>query len=117
MANSFRDFRLPPRYHIWKWWVCGLLLLATVINYMDRLTVNQLSVRMMAELGFDEVGYGYVESGFAFAFAFGALAMGFAVDRYGAFWVYPLAVLAWSAAGFCTGFSNGYWSLLTCRVL
>ena len=33
----------PPRGAFWKWWVCGLLLLATMINYMDRLTLNQLS--------------------------------------------------------------------------
>ena len=25
----------------WKWWVCSLLLLATMINYMDRMTLNQ----------------------------------------------------------------------------
>src|SRR5713226_9160256 len=99
MSSSLRDIRLPPRYHLWKWWVCGLLLLATTINYMDRLTLNLLGVRLMNDLQFDVVGYGRIESGFAIAFALGAIVLGFAVDWFGAFWTYPLAVLAWSVAG------------------
>src|SRR6266852_5028392 len=105
MSPFIRDFRLPARHHVWKWWVCGLLLLATMVNYMDRLTLNLLAVRMMDDLHFDVVGYGRVESGFAIAFALGAIFMGFAVDWFGGFWIYPLAVLGWSVAGYCTGYS------------
>src|SRR5262249_45997692 len=37
-----REIQSDPRSSssAWKWWVCGLLLLATMINYMDRLTIN-----------------------------------------------------------------------------
>ncbi len=117
MASSLRTFRLPTRYHVWKWWVCGLLLLATMLNYMDRLTLNLLGVRIMNDLQFDVVGYGHIESGFAIAFALGAIMAGFAVDWFGVFWLYPLAVLGWSVAGFCTGYSWDFWSLLLCRFL
>jgi ACS family hexuronate transporter-like MFS transporter len=117
MPPFMRDFRLPARYHVWKWWVCGLLLLATMINYMDRLTLNLLSSRIMDSLQFDVLGYGRIESAFAIAFALGAIGMGFAVDRFGAFWVYPFAVLAWSLAGFCTGFAWGFESMLACRFM
>src|SRR5260370_186351 len=117
MARTLRDFRLPARYHFWKWWVCGLLLLATMLNCMDRLTFNLLGVRMMTELNFDVVGYGRIESRFAIGFALGCIVLGFAVDWFGAFWVYPLSVLAWSAAGFFTGYSWDFWSLMACRFL
>jgi ACS family hexuronate transporter-like MFS transporter len=117
MSRSIRDFRLPASHQVWKWWVCGLLLLATMVNYMDRLTFNLLGPRMMDALHFDVQGYGRIESAFAVAFALGAIVLGFAVDRFGAFWIYPLAVLAWSAAGFCTGFAWDFWSLLACRFL
>ena len=33
----------PDRGQAWRWWVCCLLLLATMINYMDRLTLNLLA--------------------------------------------------------------------------
>ena len=111
------DVRLPGRGHGWKWWVCGLLLLATMINYMDRLTFNLLAEAIKTDLSFDVLHYGHIESAFAVAFAFGAVLFGLIVDRWNVFWVYPLAVLAWSAAGFFSGFAQGFFSLLVCRFL
>ncbi|MFO0876385.1 MAG: MFS transporter [Gemmataceae bacterium] len=101
----------------WRWWVCGLLLMATMINYMDRLTLNLLAKYILEDLGLTVKHYAMIESGFALAFALGAIVCGFIVDRWNVFWVYPLAVLAWSAAGFFTGFASGFATLLTCRVL
>jgi ACS family hexuronate transporter-like MFS transporter len=94
-----------------------LLLLATMINYMDRLTLNQRSVEIMADLGFDKIGYGRIESAFALAFAAGAILVGFLVDRWNVWWIYPLTVLAWSAAGVSSGFAQGFTSLLVSRFL
>ncbi len=56
-----------------KWGVCILLLLATMINYMDRLTLNQSAKRIMADLAFSEDRYGKLEGAFGAAFACGAL--------------------------------------------
>ena len=106
-----------PRGAAWKWWVCGLLLLATLINYMDRLTLNQTAKRIMEEVGFDERGYGDLESAFAYAFALGAILSGWLADRINVRWLYPAAVLAWSAAGFATGLVSGFLGLLACRFL
>jgi len=105
----------PPRGASWKWWVCGLLLLATMVNYMDRLTLNQMSKRVMDELGFDERGYGEIESAFAYAFAVGAILAGWMADRWNVRWIYPTALLLWSAAGFATGLVQSFFGLLACR--
>ncbi len=101
----------------WRWWVCCLLLMATAINYMDRLTLNLLAKYILLDLDMDKNHYATIEAGFALAFALGAIVCGFIVDRWNVYWVYPLAVLAWSAAGFCSGFANGFATLLLCRVL
>src|SRR3954447_4473265 len=92
---DLRSHRTRP----WRWWVCCLLLLATMINYMDRLTLNLLATAIQNDLGFDDLGYARIEVAFALAFCAGALGFGFLVDRWNVFWVYPLAVIAWSAAG------------------
>jgi ACS family hexuronate transporter-like MFS transporter len=92
-----------------------LLLLATMVNYMDRLTLNLLAVPIERELNLTDNQYADLEMAFGLAFALGAIVFGFAVDRFNVFWVYPLAVLAWSAAGFCTGFAAGFASLLFFR--
>src|SRR5262249_35857846 len=108
---------LPERSRHWKWAVCGLLLLATMINYMDRLTLNPMATRLMVHCHLDAEQYGQIESAFAVAFAFGALLMGWLADRVNVYWLYPAAVLVWSAAGFLTGFAWGFAALLGCRFL
>jgi ACS family hexuronate transporter-like MFS transporter len=88
--------------------VCGLLLLATMVNYMDRLTLNLLAKHINSDLGLTPEGYAALEWGFALAFALGAIFFGFLVDRFSVFWVYPLAVIGWSAAGILSGFAQSF---------
>jgi len=64
------------RSHTWKWYVCGLLLLATTINYMDRVTLANASVRVTKEFGLSEEQYGNLELIFGWAFAAGSLVFG-----------------------------------------
>jgi len=113
----------PPSHHpaphesAWRWWVCGLLMLATVINYMDRMALNQTARRIKLSLGMNNEQYSMLESAFSLAFAIGAVTTGYVVDRANVRWVYPLMVLGWSAAGVLTGFADGFWFLLTCRFM
>ncbi|MCS6864951.1 MAG: MFS transporter [Gemmataceae bacterium] len=105
----------PPTASPLRWWVCLLLMQATIINYMDRMTLNQLAVEIKASLHLDDVQYSALESIFSFAFAIGAVGTGFLVDRISVRWVYPLAVLGWSLAGMLTGFADSFGMLLACR--
>lgn len=106
-----------PRGENWKWAVCGMLLLATMLNYMDRLTLNQTADLIKTEFGLNNEQYGLLESYFGVAFATGALIMGFLVDRFNVWWLYPVTLAAWSAIGAATGFVQGYASLLIVRFL
>ena len=45
----------------WKWIVCGLLLLASTINYMDRQTLANASVRITTQLKLTQEQYGELE--------------------------------------------------------
>src|SRR5262249_17403879 len=47
----------------------------------------------------------------------GAIIFGWMADRWNVTLLYPLAVLAWSAAGFATGLVQGFVGLLLCRSL
>jgi ACS family hexuronate transporter-like MFS transporter len=117
MSPAVPDLRLPARSPTWKWSVCVLLLLATTINYMDRMTLNQMADPIQKEFGLDERQYGQLESAFGIAFALGAIAIGWVADRLSVQLVYPAAVLAWSLAGFATGLSRNFQELLVCRFL
>ncbi len=101
----------------WQWWVSGLLLLATMINYMDRQTLSNLAVRITEQFDLSNEQYGDLEFVFGVAFALGSLFFGILADRLSVRWLYPFILVAWSAVGIATGFSQGYRSLLVCRGL
>jgi ACS family hexuronate transporter-like MFS transporter len=97
--------------------VCFLLMQATVINYMDRIALNQMGKEIKEAFRLTNTQYGQLESVFSVAFAIGAISTGFVVDRVSVRWVYPLMVVGWSAAGVLTGFAGSFWALLTCRFM
>jgi ACS family hexuronate transporter-like MFS transporter len=116
MSNLPSGTVAAGRSDAWKWYVCVLLLSATVVNYMDRLTVNNLAVEIKQEFHLSDEEYGTIELGFGLAFAAGSLMFGILVDRIGVYWIYPVALLGWSAMGFLTGLSHTYNELLVLRI-
>lgn len=100
----------------WRWYICTLLLLATVVNYMDRLTANTLAVEIQGEFKLNDEQYGNLEFGFGMAFALGSLLFGWLVDRVGVYWLYPVALVGWSAMGYLTGLSRSYQDLMILRI-
>lgn len=104
------------RSEVWIWWVCGLLLLASTINYMDRQTLSGTSDLIKEEFRLNHERFALLETAFGFAFAAGALVFGFVADRTSVRWLYPVVLLLWSTMGFLTGFAETYTHLLLCRL-
>lgn len=100
-----------------KWGVSGLLMLATMLNYMDRQTLANLSVRITTELKMTQEHYGDLELAFGWAFAIGSLFFGAVADRVPLRWLYSFVVIGWSTMGILAGFSEGFTSMLVCRTL
>lgn len=94
-----------------------MLLLATMINYMDRQTLANLAVRITDEFQLSDEQYGDLEVVFGISFACGSLVWGYLADAMPVRILYPLVLLAWSAVGFATGLTTGYSSLFYCRAL
>lgn len=97
--------------------VCGLLLLASAINYMDRQTLAGASVRITREFHLSQTQYGQIEAVFGYAFAAGSLVFGWMADRFPVRHLYALVLMLWSAAGFATGWVETPDQLLWCRAL
>jgi MFS transporter, ACS family, hexuronate transporter len=106
-----------PSTSLRTWAVCGLMLLATMLNYMDRQALSQQANDIRSELKLSNEDYGSLETGFGIAFAVGGVATGFLVDWFSLRWMYPAILLSWSAVGFLTGFVTSYRELMICRVL
>ncbi len=105
-----------PHSQAWKWWVCGLLFLASTINYMDRQTLGNLSGEVKDHFKLGNKRYGELENVFGLAFAVGSLLFGFIADRTKVRWLYPAVLLLWSAVGFTTGLVQTFAQLWLCRL-
>src|SRR6516225_5365501 len=86
----------PPLIDPWRWGIVWLMFLATMINYMDRQTMQVTSTHMVREFtpqfaawGFGpKEGYGVVEAAFNYAFAIGQIIAGLLADRWSLRWAY-----------------------------
>ena len=96
----------------WKWTICGLLFLATMIMYMDRQTLSLMSKPIKEEFQLSHEQYGTLEWGFGLAFAAGAIINGLLADRVSVRWLYPLMLIGWSSAGVATVWSQEIGSAL-----
>src|SRR5262245_35524041 len=91
------------RSSTWVWLICGILFLATFVNYANRVVVTQNSIEIKRTFGTDDEGYGRAEGRFGYGFALGGLVFGVLADWISVRWLYPAVVLAWSAAGVASG--------------
>lgn len=100
-----------------KWWVCGLLLLATMLNYLDRQVLSLTAERIIAEFHTTKEGFGEIIAVFRYAYATVQFFGGWIVDAFGARLVFPAAVGVWSCAGLLTGFATTLPGIARSRLL
>lgn len=81
-----------------RWVVCGLLFLATTVNYIDRQVIGILKPTLQAQYGWSEIDYADIVFSFQLAYAIGLLLAGRLIDRLGTRLGYALFVLVWSIA-------------------
>jgi ACS family hexuronate transporter-like MFS transporter len=105
------------RSRLWVWWICGILFFASMINYMDRLTLSNCSVPISDELHLNDEQYGRMEFSFGMCFAVGAVLWGTIADHASIRWLYPCVLFFWSAMGFSGSFAQSFRDLLVCRML
>jgi ACS family hexuronate transporter-like MFS transporter len=81
-----------------RWLICGLLLFAATVNYMDRQVIALLKPTLQVQFGWTEVGYSNIVLAFQLAYAIGLLFVGKLIDRLGTRKGFSLAVFLWSIA-------------------
>ena len=91
--------QLVARAGRYRWGICGLLLVATTINYVDRQVIGILKPTLVAEFGWgDERIYAALIMAFQLAYAIGLALGGRFIDRVGLRIGFVCAVVVWSLA-------------------
>lgn len=95
-------FKIP---HL-RWYICGLLFLATTINYIDRQVLGILAPDLQHEIGWSELEYGRIVIAFQISYALMMLVSGRILDRIGTRIGFAIAVTWWSIAAMATALAR-----------
>jgi ACS family hexuronate transporter-like MFS transporter len=98
-----------------RWWIVGLIFLATLINYIDRLTISVLAPVITHDLGLTNTEFGGVLTWFLFAYTISQGLSGKLYDRIGTKRGFVCSILLWSIAAMAHAFARGLASLSVVR--
>ena len=104
-----------------RWWIVGLIALATVINYIDRQSLNVLWPQIGQELYPDKTSferkeiYALISIIFVFSYAFGQAIFGKIFDWIGTRLGFAISIGVWSIATALHAFASGFKSFALFR--
>ncbi len=100
-----------------RWFIVGLVALATVINYIDRGALGFLWPEISTELGLTKTDYAIIINVFTFAYAFGQTLFGRIFDWVGTRVGFVLSIVIWSTATMLHAVASGLTSFAIFRGL
>src|SRR5262245_48392295 len=92
--GSTTAFKVPGL----RWWIIGLVFLATLINYIDRLTISVLAPVITKDLGLTNTEFGGIVVWFLLAYTISQGVSGKVYDRIGTRLGFVFSISFWSIA-------------------
>jgi sugar phosphate permease len=109
--------KATPRVRTIQRAALAMLVLAGVINYVDRATLAVANPLIRQDLSLSIADMGYLLSAFLWAYAFAQLPTGAMVDRLGPRLLLTFGLSVWSFAQFLGGLVQGFGQFFGARVL
>lgn len=100
-----------------RWWIAGLLALATALNYLDRQSFPVVVGEVRKEIPISNEQYARLTSAFLLAYAIMYAGGGRIMDWLGTRVGYAVMIVWWSTANALTGFASSVLGLGVCRFL
>jgi len=94
-----------------RWWIVGLLFVATLINYVDRQTLSILAPTLRDEFGMSATDYSRVVFVFLLGYMFMQCISGKLIDIIGVYRGFAITVVIWSIAAAGHALATGALSL------
>ena len=100
-----------------RWWIIGLIFIATVINYIDRTAFALLWPQMGEDLGMDNADYAFMLNIFMITYAASKFLSGRLYDQIGTRIGFIVSIVVWSSAAALHAVARGVISLSIVRGL
>ena len=99
-----------------RWWMMGLLMLGSVINYLTRATLAVAAPSVLKDLDITTQQYSWILSAFQFAIMLQPLC-GYVMDSIGLKLGFAIFAIAWSFVSMAHGLANSWQALFGLRAL
>jgi MFS transporter, ACS family, hexuronate transporter len=100
-----------------RWWVVALLLLATILNYVDRQSLSILATTIQHVFGMSDYAYGHVVFAFLLSYTVAYALSGPFCDRFGVRVSMAVLMTWWSMAELLPAFVHSAFTLGASRLL
>src|SRR6201992_1250234 len=100
-----------------RWWVVGLLLLATILNYLDRQSLSILATTIQHAFNMEDYAYGHVVFAFLLSYTAAYALSGPFCDRFGIRVSMAVLMTWWSMAELMPAFVHSAFMLGVSRLL
>lgn len=100
-----------------RWWIIGLIFIATVINYIDRTAFALLWPQMGEDLGMDKTDYALMLNIFMITYAASKFLSGRLYDKIGTRVGFVVSIVVWSIAAAFHSLARGVATLSLARGL
>ena len=100
-----------------RWWIAALIFLATLINFVNRLTVSVLAPVITRDLHLTNLKFAGITNAFLVAYTASQALSGKLYDRIGNRRGFTFSIVIWSIASMLHAFATGLFSLNCFRFL
>lgn len=94
-----------------RWWIIGLVMLGTILNYLSRSSLSVAAPTLTDKLHMSTQQYSYAVAAFQGAYTIMQPIAGFILDSVGIKVGFAIFAIAWSVANMLHGFASGWLSL------
>lgn len=105
-----------PKIKGLRWWMIGLIMLGSIVNYLTRSTLGVAAPTMLKELSITAREYSWIISTFQIAIMFQPFA-GYVLDRIGLKIGYAIFAISWSFISMAHGLASTWQQLAGLRAL
>jgi ACS family hexuronate transporter-like MFS transporter len=100
-----------------RWWIIGLICIATVINYIDRSSLSIMWPAISEDLGMDNKDYALILNIFLVAYAIGQSVTGKMFDKIGTRLGFVVSIGVWGVATILHAISRGILTFSFFRII